>query len=123
MGAWSPWEDANYCWVVICKNKKFHRQTNVMFGHKIPLGQTGALSPLPALSASFPARCDECGDEYNIPGFLLKLASHILHRKLEIRCRCHGELLTGTNLGREDDRRNRNQRELSGVHVRPPGGC
>ena len=65
MGAWSPWEDANYCWVVICKNKKFHRQTNVMFGHKIPLGETDALSPLPALSGSFPARCDECDDEYH----------------------------------------------------------
>ena len=53
MGAWSPWENANYCWVVICKNKKFHRDTNLLYGHKIPLGETDAVSPAPALFFSF----------------------------------------------------------------------
>jgi hypothetical protein len=37
MGAW---DNPNYCWVVICKNEKAHRGANVMFGHKIPLGET-----------------------------------------------------------------------------------
>jgi hypothetical protein len=46
MGAWSPWGDANYAWVVICKNKKFHRQTNLLYGHKIPLGEQVTLSRL-----------------------------------------------------------------------------
>jgi hypothetical protein len=64
MGAWSPWESANYCWVVICKNKRFHQHTNVMFGHKIPLGETDAVSPPPALTGAFSARCDECGEEH-----------------------------------------------------------
>jgi hypothetical protein len=63
MGTWSPWEDANYCWVVICKNKKFHRHTNLLYGHKIPLGETDAISPVPALSSAFVARCDECDEE------------------------------------------------------------
>jgi hypothetical protein len=65
MGAWSPWENANYCWVVICKNKRFHKHTNVMFGHKIPLGEADAVSPPPALNGQFLARCDECGKEYD----------------------------------------------------------
>lgn len=63
MGAWSPWGDANYAWVVICQNKKFHRQTNLLYGHKIPLGETDAVSPAPVLGSAFLARCDECGEE------------------------------------------------------------
>ena len=65
MGAWSPWENASYCWVVICKNKRFHQHTNVMFGHKIPLGETDAVSSPPALSGAFAVRCDECGEEHD----------------------------------------------------------
>jgi len=64
METWSPWDNANYCWVVICKNKRFHKQSNTMFGHKIPLGETDAVSPPPSLSGLFQARCDECGQEY-----------------------------------------------------------
>jgi hypothetical protein len=37
MGAWSSWDNPSYCWVVICKNVKSHRQANLMYGHKIPL--------------------------------------------------------------------------------------
>jgi len=35
-----------------------------MFGHKIPLGETDAVSPPPALTGAFSARCDECGEEH-----------------------------------------------------------
>ena len=65
MATWSPWENANYCWVVICKNKRFHQHTNLMFGHKIPLGEADAVSPPPALNRHFRARCDECEEEYD----------------------------------------------------------
>ena len=45
------WEDANYCWVVLCKNHWFHIRQNIFFRHRIPLGQTHAVTPLP-LSAN-----------------------------------------------------------------------
>lgn len=63
MGAWSPWENPNYYWVVICKNKKFHHQTNLLYGDKIPLGETDAFAPAPAIDGAFVVRCDECGEE------------------------------------------------------------
>jgi hypothetical protein len=73
MGTWNPWENPNYCWVVICKNKRFHQQTNTMFGHKIPLGETDAVSPPPTFSGLFQARCDECGEAYDYePNGLLR---------------------------------------------------
>ena len=53
MGAWSSWENPNYCWAVICKNKRFHRHTNLISRHKIPLGETDAVSPAPALPGAF----------------------------------------------------------------------
>jgi len=53
----------NYCWVVICKNKRFRRHTNLISGHKIPLGETDAVSPAPALVGAFVVRCDDCGAE------------------------------------------------------------
>ena len=56
------WEDANYCWVVLCKNHWFHK--NIFFRHKIPLGQTDAVTPLPPLSKHFAVRCDECRKIY-----------------------------------------------------------
>ena len=62
MGTCSPWEDPDYFWVVICKNARAHRETNGMFGHKIPLGETDAFAPLP-VSGPFLGRCDECGEE------------------------------------------------------------
>ena len=64
MGAWNPWENSNYFWVVICKNTKAHRDTNLMFGHRIPLAETDAFEPLP-VSGPFMVRCDECGQEHS----------------------------------------------------------
>jgi hypothetical protein len=59
------WADSHYCWIVICKNGGFHRHTNLLFGHRIPLGETDAVSPRPALAGSFNVQCDECGKEYS----------------------------------------------------------
>jgi hypothetical protein len=36
-----------------------------MFGHKIALGETDAVTSPPAITGSFVARCDECGKEYS----------------------------------------------------------
>jgi len=66
MATWSPWgepEQSQYCWVVICKNRKFHNQQNLFSGHKIPLGETDAFAPPPALDFHLSVRCDECGQE------------------------------------------------------------
>ena len=65
MSSWSPWEDASYCWVVVCKNKPFHRQAGVDLGHKIPLGETDSFSTKPAISAPFLVRCPDCREEYS----------------------------------------------------------
>jgi hypothetical protein len=75
MGTWSAWDDPGYCWIVICKNKSFHRHTNLMFGHKIPLGETDAVSPMPAvIIGPFRVACDECGKEYSFgPEEVLKV--------------------------------------------------
>ena len=61
MGAWSPWDNPNYYWVVMCKSKRVHNHTNTLFGHKIPLGETDAVSDPPAIVGPFEALCDECG--------------------------------------------------------------
>jgi hypothetical protein len=58
------WEDANYCWVVLCKNRWFHMRQNIFFRHRIPLGQTDAVTPLPPLGKHFTVRCDECRKTY-----------------------------------------------------------
>lgn len=64
MATWNTWgEDDPYCWVVICKNHKFHRQQNLFSGHKIPLGETDAFSPPPAIDFHLTVVCDECGQE------------------------------------------------------------
>jgi hypothetical protein len=62
MGTWDPYGNPSYFWVVICKNAKAHRNTNLMFGHKIPLGETDAFEALP-VSGPFIVQCDECGKE------------------------------------------------------------
>jgi len=49
------WVDANYCWVVLCKNHWFHMRQNIFFRHRIPLSQTDAVSALPPLSKPFTA--------------------------------------------------------------------
>ena len=58
------WEDANYCWVVLCKNHWFHMKQNVWFRHKIPLAETDAVAPLPPLGKHFKVRCDDCRKTY-----------------------------------------------------------
>ena len=65
MNSWSTWDNPSYCWIVICKNKRFHHQDNTMFGHRIPLGETDAFSPPPSIGDVFQVRCDKCGEEYS----------------------------------------------------------
>lgn len=50
--------------MVICKNAKAHRDTNIMFGHKIPLGETDAFQAVP-VGGPFVVQCDECGAEHS----------------------------------------------------------
>jgi hypothetical protein len=65
MATWNTWgEQESYCWAVICKNNKFHRQENLFSGHKIPLGETDAFTPPPVIDFRLTVRCDECGEEY-----------------------------------------------------------
>jgi hypothetical protein len=74
MATWSSWgENEGYCWVVICKNHKFHNHQNISSGHKVPLGETDAFSPPPEIDFSLTVRCDECGAEYKYdPADLLR---------------------------------------------------
>jgi hypothetical protein len=58
------WEDSRYFWVVRCKNHWFHLRQNVFFRHRIPLGETDAVMPRPAIDQRFRVRCDDCGKEY-----------------------------------------------------------
>jgi hypothetical protein len=58
------WEDSNYCWVVLCKNRWFHFRQALLTSHRIPLGETDAVMPLPPLDGRFSVRCDDCGKEY-----------------------------------------------------------
>jgi hypothetical protein len=58
------WEDYSYCWVVLCKNKWFHKRQNLFSKHKIPLAETDIYAPPPALKSSFLVKCDECHKEY-----------------------------------------------------------
>jgi hypothetical protein len=77
MWASNPWESRGYCWVVICKNTRFHNSENVMFGHKIPLAETDAFESLP-VKESFLVHCDECGQENTYePGEVVRLEFEI----------------------------------------------
>ena len=58
------WEDVNYCWIVLCKNRWFHMRQNLFYRHKIPLAATDAFAPLPSLDGPFKVRCDECNKAY-----------------------------------------------------------
>jgi hypothetical protein len=58
------WEDSDYCWVVLCKNTWFHLRKHLFSSHRIPLGETDAVSSLPPLNGPFQVRCDECGAEH-----------------------------------------------------------
>ncbi|MBZ5680860.1 MAG: hypothetical protein LAO24_12220 [Acidobacteriia bacterium] len=57
--------DTQYCWIVICKNHKFHRQQNLFSGHRILLGETDAFTPHPPVDGPLNVRCDDCGKEYD----------------------------------------------------------
>jgi hypothetical protein len=58
------WEDSRYCWVVFCKNHWFHFRQALFSSQRIPLGETDAVMPPPALSGRFRVRCDVCGKQY-----------------------------------------------------------
>lgn len=58
-------ETGQYFWVVLCKNHRFHKRQNLFFAHKIPLAETDAFLPPPALSGELKVRCDDCGQEYS----------------------------------------------------------
>jgi hypothetical protein len=50
--------------VVLCKNHWFHMRQSFLVRHRIPLAETDAISPRPAIDHRFRVRCDECGKEY-----------------------------------------------------------
>jgi len=58
------WGDNGYCWVVLCKNNRFHRRENLFHKHRIPLAETDAYAPPPALTHDFTVRCDDCNKEF-----------------------------------------------------------
>lgn len=58
------WVDCSYCWVVVCKNRWFHRKRNIFNVHRIPLAQTDAVADRPAIDRRFLVRCGECGKAY-----------------------------------------------------------
>jgi hypothetical protein len=67
-------DNADYFWVVLCKNHKFHKHQNLFFGHRIPLGETDAVSPPPPVNGDLKVRCDDCGEEYKYkPKDLLRI--------------------------------------------------
>jgi hypothetical protein len=57
------WVSADYFWIVLCKNQKFHRRLNASYAHRIPLGRTDSVLPKP-VSEPFRVCCDVCGKEY-----------------------------------------------------------
>jgi hypothetical protein len=56
--------DTDYFWVVLCKNRAIHNRDNLYTCHSIPLVETDAISPPPAVIGALKVRCDECGREY-----------------------------------------------------------
>jgi len=56
------WVNADYFWIVLCKNEQFHGGSDPFYSHKIPLGQTDKFSQVP-VDKPFTARCDSCGHE------------------------------------------------------------
>jgi hypothetical protein len=62
------WEDNRYFWVVLCKNHWYHLRRNLFFRHRIPLAETDAITPPPAVDCRFRVRCNECGKEYVYKG-------------------------------------------------------
>jgi len=60
----TAWEDSTYCWVVVCKNHWVHRRHNLFHVHRIPLGETDAVTSRPKINRTFFVRCDDCRKEY-----------------------------------------------------------
>jgi hypothetical protein len=60
----SEWEDKQYFWVVICKNRHFHEHQTNWLEHKILLGETDAYSEMPITQPRIRVTCDACGKEY-----------------------------------------------------------
>ena len=60
----SDWEDKQYFWVVICKNRHFHEHQTNWLEHKILLGETDAYSDMPITQPRIRVTCDACGKEY-----------------------------------------------------------
>ena len=58
------WEDANYCWIVLCKNHWFHMRQSFLTRHRIPLAETDAVTPRPRLPKHFTVQCDQCRKRY-----------------------------------------------------------
>ena len=60
------WDEANaeYYWIVLCKNQLYHLKQSQAAGHPILLGETDSVSPPPNLEMNFEATCDDCGKEY-----------------------------------------------------------
>jgi len=56
--------NTEYFWVVLCKNRRYHKRQNLFFGHKIPLAETDAVMSPPAFHERLTIRCDDCGEEY-----------------------------------------------------------
>jgi len=56
--------DTGYFWIVLCKNHKLHKKQNLFFGHRIPLGETDAISPPPEVNGKLKILCDNCGEEF-----------------------------------------------------------
>ena len=50
------WENSRYFWVVHCKNHWFHLRKNLFFKHRIPLAETDAVTPRPAIDCRFKAQ-------------------------------------------------------------------
>jgi hypothetical protein len=60
----SDWDDKQYFWVVICKNRHFHEHQSFWGGHKIFLGETDSYSSLPIRDPRISVTCNDCGKEY-----------------------------------------------------------
>jgi len=67
LGEARMWEDNRYFWVVLCKNRWFHirESLSLNYRHRIPLGETDALTSCPIGNLTFSVRCDKCGKEYS----------------------------------------------------------
>jgi hypothetical protein len=48
--------DRDYFWVVLSKNHRFQHKENTSYAHPIARGETGAYSPLPALTEKVTVR-------------------------------------------------------------------